>query len=108
VINRRAFIGAVAGGLLAEPVIAETQTAGKIARIGFLSPANASDPRMQGLLDTFRRSMIELGYLEGRRFTIESSWAEGRYERLARLAAELVTLKADVILEVAVPAIRAA
>lgn len=107
-MNRRAFLGSLTGGLLARPLAAGAQPAGKIARIGFLSPANASDPRMQGLVGAFRRGLVDLGYVEGRSFTIESRWAEGRYERLARLARELVALKVDVILAVAVPAIRAA
>jgi putative ABC transport system substrate-binding protein len=107
-VDRRAFLGSLSGGLLARPLAAGAQPAGKIARIGFLSPATASDPRMQGLVDAFRRGLGDLGHVEGRTFTIESRWAEGRYERLARLAAELVALKVDVILAVAVPAIRAA
>ena len=107
-MDRRAFLGGLTGGLLARPLAAGAQPAGKIARIGFLSPANASDPRMQSLVGAFRRGLVDLGYVEGRSFTIESRWAEGRYERLARLARELVALKVDVILAVAVPAIRAA
>jgi ABC-type uncharacterized transport system substrate-binding protein len=107
-VDRRAFLDGLTGGLLARPLAAGAQPAGKIARIGFLSPANASDPRMQGLVGAFRRGLVDLGYVEGRSFTIESRWAEGRYERLARLARELVALKVDVILAVAVPAIRAA
>jgi ABC-type uncharacterized transport system substrate-binding protein len=106
-VDRRAFLGGLTGGLVARPLAVGAQPAGKIARIGFLSPANTSDPRMQGLVDAFRRGLADLGYVEGRTFNIESRWAEGRYERLARLAAELVALKVDVILAVAVPAIRA-
>jgi putative ABC transport system substrate-binding protein len=106
-MDRRVLLGALAGALLAAPVAAWAQP-GKVVRIGFLSPASASDPRMRGLLDAFRRGLVELGYVEGRAFRIESRWAEGRYERLPRLAAELVALRVDVILTVAVPAIRAA
>jgi len=106
-LDRRVLLGALASALLAAPVAAWAQP-GKVVRIGFLSPASASDPRMLGLLDAFRRGLVELGYVEGRAFRIESRWAEGRYERLPRLAAELVALRVDVILTVAVPAIRAA
>lgn len=106
-VDRRVLLGALAGALLAAPVAAWAQS-GKVVRIGFLSPASASDPRMLGLLDAFRRGLVELGYVEGRAFRIESRWAEGRYERLPRLAAELVASRVDVILTVAVPAIRAA
>jgi putative tryptophan/tyrosine transport system substrate-binding protein len=107
-LDRRAFISTVSLGLLAAPLAAVAQPARKVVRIGFLSPASSSDPRMLGLLDAFRQGLVELGYVEGRTFTIESRWAEGKYERLPRLAAELVALKVDVILTVAVPAIRAA
>jgi putative ABC transport system substrate-binding protein len=106
-MDRRVLLGALAGTLLAAPVAAWAQP-GKVVRIGFLSPASASDPRMLGLLDAFRRGLVELGYVEGRAFRIESRWAEGRYERLPRLAAELVASRVDVILTVAVPAIRVA
>lgn len=107
-LDRRTFISTVTLGLLAAPLAAVAQPARKVVRIGFLSPASSSDPRMLGLLDAFRQGLVELGYVEGRTFTIEPRWAEGKYERLPRLAAELVALKVDVILTVAVPAIRAA
>jgi len=79
-VDRRAFLGSLTGGLLARPLAAGAQPAGKIARIGFLSPATASDPRMQGLVDAFRRGLGDLGHVEGRTFTIESRWADGRYD----------------------------
>jgi putative ABC transport system substrate-binding protein len=63
---------------------------------------------MQGVLEAFRQGLGKLGHVEGQNFAIESRWAEGKYDRLPGLAAELVLLKVDVILAVAVPAIRAA
>src|SRR5262245_18152054 len=108
-MNRRCFLTVVLGGaVLAGPPAPEAQPAKKLARIGFLSPANSTDPRMLGLLDAFRRGLTELGYVEARTFAIEPRWAEGKYDQLPRLASELVSLKVDVILTVAVPAIRAA
>jgi len=107
-MDRRSFLLGAAGGSLISPPVALAQTGKPAARIGFLSPASASDTRMQGLLDAFRQGLVELGYVEGRGFTIESRWAEEHYERLPRLAAEVVPAKVDVILAVAVPAIRAA
>jgi putative ABC transport system substrate-binding protein len=107
-VDRRRFLAAVAAGVITAPVVAAAQPAGRMARIGFLSPASASDPRMQGLLDAFRKGLVALGYVEERTFTIVPRWAESRYENLPRLAAELVAAKVDVILTVAVPAIRAA
>jgi putative ABC transport system substrate-binding protein len=60
------------------------------------------------LLEAFRHGLRELGYVEGQNIVIESRWAEGNYDRLPGLAAELVGLKMDVIVAAAVPAIRAA
>jgi putative ABC transport system substrate-binding protein len=98
----------MAGGLLAAPLAAEAQQAGKVWRIGFLSPSVSADLRLQGLLQAFRQGLSELGYVEGRNVAMELRWAEGKYDRLPGLARELVGLRMDVIVAVAVPAIRAA
>ena len=82
--HRRAFLGTLTG-LLGRALAAEAPAVGKLAQIGLRSPANASDPRMQGLVNAFRRGMTELGCGEGRTFAIESRRAEGRYERLAQV-----------------------
>jgi putative ABC transport system substrate-binding protein len=89
------------------PLVAEGQQAGKVYRVGLLSPGSSSDPLVQPYLDVFRRGLRELGYIEGQSITIEYRWAEGQYERLPDLAAELVRLRVDVIVAVAV-AVRAA
>jgi ABC-type uncharacterized transport system substrate-binding protein len=106
VTTRRRFLGTLAGGLLAAPLAAEAQPAGKVTRIGVLettSPAlNAAN------LDAFRRGLRELGYVEGHNFTIEYRTADGRPERFPGLAAELVRLKVDVILTRGTPAVMAA
>ena len=107
-MNRRSFIGTLAGSLLAAPLAAEAQQAGKVWRIGFLSPSVSADLRLQGLLQAFRQGLSELGYVEGRNVAMELRWAEGKYDRLPGLARELVGLRMDVIVAVAVPAIRAA
>ena len=87
---------------------AETQDAAKIPRIGFLSPNASSDPRSLRLLGAFRQGLGELGYVEGQTIRIESRWAEGEYDRLPDLAAELVRLKVDVIFAFSAQAIQAA
>ena len=99
---------ALALGILAAPVGAEAQQPAKVHRIGLLSPSSPSDPRMQRRLEAFRQGLRELGYVEGQNIAIESRWAEGKYDRLPGLAAELVRLKVDVIVAVGVPAIQAA
>src|SRR5438132_12997702 len=88
-ISRRAFISTMAGGLLAAPLAAEAQEAGKVARIGVLNSGSPPAP----FVESFKQGLRELGYVEGRNITIEYRWAEGRDERLPRIAADLVSLK---------------
>jgi len=103
--DRRVFIGTLAGGLLAAPFAAETQQASKIARIGLLPVNAAANPHLrEALLEGLR----DLGYVEGRNLVIEYRDAEGKLERFPALAAELVTLKVDVIVAPSTPAALAA
>jgi putative ABC transport system substrate-binding protein len=73
----------------------EAQQPTKIPRIGFLGAASpsANAPRT----DAFRQGLRELGYVEGKNIVIEYRWAEGKFDRLPDLAAELVRLKVDVV-----------
>ena len=107
-IHRRTFLGGFLLSVLVAPLAAEAQSAAKIPRIGFLSPSSPSDLTMQRFFEIFRHGLRELGYVEDQNIGIESRWAEGKYDRLPGLAAELVRLKVDVIVAAAVPAIRAA
>jgi putative ABC transport system substrate-binding protein len=93
-MQRRAFIGTVAGGLLAAPLAAEAQQARKIVRIGYLTIDLAAASQTT---EAFRRGLRDLGYVEGRNVVIEYRDAEGKSQRLPAHAAELVTLKVDVI-----------
>ena len=94
-IDRRTFIGAMAGGLLAAPLAGEAQQEGKVWRIGFVEAGSASVNRH--FLDAFRQGLRELGYLEGSQITIEERWAEGRSELFPALLADLIRLNVDVI-----------
>ncbi len=89
--------------LFVVPTDAAAQTA-KIPRVGVLSD-EASPAKSPG---PFRRGLRELGYVEGQNISIEYRYAEGRQNRLAVLAAELVGLNMDVILAVGTPAAQAA
>ena len=97
-MDRRTFLNAVAGSLIATPFAATAQQAGKTYRIGFLSPAA---PPARGLgaenEESFAQGLRELGYVEHRNIVIERRYAEGPLERLPGLAAELVRLACDVI-----------
>ena len=92
-MDRRSFIGTLAGGLLAAPLAAEGQQ-GKVWRIGVLTASlvEAGHP-----IAAFRQQLRELGYVEGQNVTLEIRSAEGRLEGLLGLAAELVRLKVDLI-----------
>jgi len=92
-MDRRAFLSTLAGGLLAAPLAAEAQEAGKVARIGVLNSGSPPAP----FVESFKQGLRELGYVEGRNISIEYRWGEGRDERLPGLAADLVRLKVDVI-----------
>ena len=87
---------------------ADAQPPAKLARIGFLSASSPADARTRDLLEAFRLGLRQRGHVEGQTFRLEARWAEGKYERLPALAAELVALRVDVIAAVAAPAIRAA
>ena len=77
----------------------------KTRRIGFLGSSSASGYAPQ--VEALRAGLGDLGYVEGKNIAIEFRWAEGKYERLPELAAELVRLPVDVIVTHGVRAIRA-
>ena len=104
-LDRRIFLGALAGGVLAVPLAAEAQQAGKVYQIGYLSAAGSSNPR---ILEAFRQGLRELGWVEGQNIVIEYRWAEGHLDRLPGLAAELVRLKVDLIVASPTPGAMAA
>jgi putative ABC transport system substrate-binding protein len=80
---------------LAVGVIAEAQQPTKVSRIGYLIAASLSAASAR--IEAFRQGLRELGYVEGKNIVIEWRSAEGKFDRLPALAAELVRLKVDVI-----------
>jgi putative ABC transport system substrate-binding protein len=99
-MDRRRFIGTLAGGLLAAPLAAEAQPAGKVAIIGILTAAIQPHG--------FREGLRDLGYIDGQTIMIVQRASGGRNERFPELVAELLGLKVDVIVSSATPAVRAA
>ena len=99
--RRDLLLSASAALLLAQ---ARAQPAPKL--IGVLSPYSGAD--IQATLATFRQGMRDLGYVEGRGFSVVERVADGRNERLPALAAELVKLRVDLILASSTNAVRAA
>jgi putative tryptophan/tyrosine transport system substrate-binding protein len=95
-MKRRKFITLLGGAAAAWPLAARAQQPGKLPTIGFLG---ATTPLVESQrLAAFVQRLRELGWMEGRNVAIEVRWAEGRSERFAEIAAELVRLKVDVIL----------
>jgi len=93
-MERRTFLGMMAGSLLAAPLAAEAQPVATVPRIGYLALNPTANPHLH---EAFRQGLRDLGYVEGRNVVIESRDAEGKPERLPALAAELVALKVDVL-----------
>ena len=75
--------------------LAQAQQPKKVARIGFLAGTAASIEKNR--IEAFRQGLRELGYVEGKNIVIEWRWAEGKFDRLPDLAAELVRLNVEVI-----------
>jgi putative ABC transport system substrate-binding protein len=94
-IGRRAFLRTVSASLLGVPLAAEALQTGTVPRLGILSPASPS--AFGYAFDALRQGLRDLGYVEGQNLIIEWRWAEGKYERLPALAADLVRLKMDCI-----------
>ena len=85
---------------------AQEYKAGNVHRIGYLTAGSVSaNPRV---LEAFRQGLRELGWVEGQNIVIEYRSAEGRFDRLPELAAELVRLKVDVVVAAPTPAALAA
>ena len=103
-MRRRDFITLFGSAAAAWPLAARAQQAGKIPRIGFLSPAAALSIRDR----RFLQGLHELGYVEGKNILIEYRFAAGKFKRLPGLAAELVRLNVDVIVTVVTQASLAA
>jgi len=95
--RNRKLIGLALGALLVALYLpAEAQQTKKVWRIGYLSAVDAAtdSPRAEGI----RRTLRELGYIEGQNIVTEYRYAEGKVDRASELAAELVRLKVDIII----------
>jgi putative ABC transport system substrate-binding protein len=107
-MDRRTFVSAVAGGLIAAPLASFAQSAHKVRRIGYLSGTTLASFQSlrneEWLWDGLRRT----GYEEGKNLIIEMRFADGKFERLPALAQELVSLKVELIIAPLNPSIEAA
>ncbi|OGB91689.1 MAG: hypothetical protein A3H39_07655 [candidate division NC10 bacterium RIFCSPLOWO2_02_FULL_66_22] len=91
--------------ILVAPLLTHAQQKGKMYRIGFLG--NSTAALEANLVGPFREGLRDLGYEEGQNVVIEYRWAEGKYERLPTLIAELIARKVDVIVTAGTPGTQA-
>jgi putative tryptophan/tyrosine transport system substrate-binding protein len=105
-MQRRAFMAAL-GGAAAWPMVGRAQQQ-KTWKIAYLHAGFWDSPGDLRLFEAFRDELIKLGYVEGKNLVIEKRSGEGKYDRLATAATDLVALHPDVIVAVATPAIAAA
>ena len=103
-MDRRRFLLTSLAGVVAAPPAAMAQQAGKIYRIGLVGLDSSEVPGHMAL----RQGLRDLGYYEGKNLIIEYRPAEGRYDRLPALTAELVRLKVDLLVTNGTPGARAA
>jgi putative ABC transport system substrate-binding protein len=94
-MNRKVTVLTLCAMLFALCFSAETQQPKKVPRIGFLF--NTSPADLASRIDVFRQGLQELGYVEGKTILFEFRFAEGIFDRLPDLAAELVRLNVDII-----------
>jgi putative tryptophan/tyrosine transport system substrate-binding protein len=104
-MDRRAFIAMVGGSILMALLAAGAQQKA-MPVIGVLSPGSPS--AFSGTMGAFRQGLSEAGYVEGQNVAIEYRWAEGNYDRLPALAADLVGRKVDLIMANSPPSALAA
>jgi putative tryptophan/tyrosine transport system substrate-binding protein len=104
-MDRRTFVSTAGGALLVKAFPANAQSSAKLPRIGVLFPG--APTTATPFVEAFSLGLREHGYVEGQNIVVERRYGEGRVERIAEVAAELVRLKVDVIVTTSDDAIAA-
>ena len=105
-IGRRALLAALGGAAAAWPLVSRAQQQSATPVVGWLGSESREAEDL--FIVPFRQGLKEAGYVEGRNVAIEYRWAEGRYDRLPEMAAELVRREVAVIVASTIPAAVAA
>ena len=106
-MTRREFIALIGGAAAAWPLAASAQQPA-MPTVGWLNSGTAGDALFMSLASAFRAGLKDAGFVEGQNVAIDFRWAEGQYNRLPTLAAELVAKRVDVIMAGGPPAALAA
>jgi putative tryptophan/tyrosine transport system substrate-binding protein len=104
-VRRREFIALIGGAAAGWPLTARSQPAA-MPLVGFLGPTSAKE--WARFVAAFQGGRREAGFVDGRNVKVEYHWAEGRYDQLPAMAADLVARHVDVIVTIATPAAAAA
>ena len=105
-MRRRDFITLVGGSVAAWPVVARAEQLPVMRKIGFLGAASLN--AYADSVQAFQTGLRELGYIDGKNVEIDFRWADGNYNRLPELAAELLSLPVDVLVTHGTPGTLAA
>jgi ABC-type uncharacterized transport system substrate-binding protein len=106
-VDRRTFFGMIGAGLVVAALAEAQQVAGKVHRLGVLSPGGVPDFSVPTMTNLLPAALRELGYVEGRNLVVDRRFADDKLGRLPVLARELVQLRPNVIVALSGQAIQA-